>query len=125
MATTAFSPAAHPQLARPDLLVTSGYVGGAWIAGDRTLPVDNPATGAVLAQVADLGADHTEAAIAAAVAAQPDWARRTAKERASVLRRWFDLIIQHQHDLAVILTSEQGKPLAEALGEIGYAASFC
>jgi succinate-semialdehyde dehydrogenase / glutarate-semialdehyde dehydrogenase len=124
MAIVAVPPATLPVLARPDLFVTSGYVGGVWIASERTFPVDNPATGGVLAQVADLGANSAESAIGAAVVAQPDWARRTAKERASVLRRWFELILLHRHDLAVILTSEQGKPLAEALGEIAYAAAF-
>lgn len=108
------------------LLQTRGYSNGQWIAaaGGATFPVINPADGTVVAAVADLGAAETEAAIAAAAAAWPAWRRLSAKERASILRRWHDLILAHQEDLAQILTAEQGKPLGEARGEILYGASF-
>jgi succinate-semialdehyde dehydrogenase / glutarate-semialdehyde dehydrogenase len=102
------------------------YIDGAWAAADSgtTLPVHNPATGAQLGVIPNMGAAETRRAIQAASAAQPAWAARTAKERANLLRRWFDLIIANQDDLAVLMTAEQGKPLAEAKGEIAYAASF-
>ena len=101
------------------------YIDGKWVGeGKQSLPVENPATGDILAEVPSLGATETRAAIEAAQAAQKDWAARPAKERSAILRRWFDLQMQHQDDLAAILTAEQGKPLAEAKGEIAYAASF-
>ncbi len=84
----------------------------------------NPATGEVIARVPELGADEATAAVAAAKTAFKTWSRKLAKERSRILRRWFDLMIEHKEDLALILTSEQGKPLAEARGEIDYAASF-
>jgi succinate-semialdehyde dehydrogenase / glutarate-semialdehyde dehydrogenase len=86
--------------------------------------VSNPATQAQLGTIPNMGAAETRQAIAAAAAALPAWAARTAKERATILRRWFDLILSHQDDLATIMTAEQGKPLAESKGEIAYAASF-
>lgn len=110
-------------LARPDLLRDRCYIGGAWV-GEPTVEVDNPATGAVLGRVPDLGAREAEAAIAAAEAALPAWRGLLARERSRLLRRWFDAIVDAQEDLARILTAEQGKPLAEARGEIAYAASF-
>ena len=99
---------------------------GAWIDADSsvTFPVTNPATGEEIAQVADLGQAETTRAIDAAYAAQAPWAARTAKQRSAILRRWFDLIIENADDLACLLTAEQGKPLAEARGEIVYGASF-
>ncbi|MDQ2877743.1 MAG: NAD-dependent succinate-semialdehyde dehydrogenase [Pseudomonadota bacterium] len=105
------------------LLREQCYVGGAWI-GEGAIAVDDPATGDRLAMVPSLGAEETRAAIAAADAALPAWRAKTAGERSRILRRWFDLMMAAQDDLAMILTREQGKPLAEAKGEIAYAASF-
>ena len=112
------------ELRRPDLLRETAYVAGEWVTSDATIDVVNPATGDVVARVPSLGAAETRRAIDAAAEAMPAWAARTAKERAAVLRRWFDLIVANQDDLATIMTAEQGKPLAEAKGEIVYAASF-
>ncbi|MGJ8603048.1 MAG: NAD-dependent succinate-semialdehyde dehydrogenase [Marivita sp.] len=109
----------------PSLLETRAYVNGAWIDGDDgTFPVDNPARGDTIAQVADLSRAQVADAIAAAEVAQKDWAKWTGKERSQVLRKWFDLMMAHQDDLATILTAEQGKPLTEAKGEVAYGASF-
>jgi len=110
----------------PDLLATKAYVGGQWTAADSgaTFSVTNPARGDVIAEVADVGRAEATRAIAAAETAQKDWAARAAKERAGILRRWYELMIEHADDLATILTAEQGKPLAEAKGEILYGASF-
>jgi len=108
-----------------DLLREACLIDGTWIeAGGDGIAVDDPATGEIVGRVPKLGAAETEAAIAAADRAMPAWAARTAKDRAQVLRAWFDLIMAHQDVLARILTREQGKPLAEAKGEIAYAASF-
>ena len=108
------------------LLRTQAYVNGAWIDGfaRKTFPVTNPATGVELAQVADLGAEETRQAIAAAADAWLAWRAKTAKERAVILRRWFELIMANQEDLAVLMTAEQGKPLTESRGEVAYGASF-
>jgi succinate-semialdehyde dehydrogenase/glutarate-semialdehyde dehydrogenase len=102
------------------------YVDGTWIdaTGGATLPVDNPATREVLGTVPKLGVAETRSAIEAAHAAFPVWAARSAKDRAALLRRWHDLMLAHADDLAVLMTAEQGKPLAEARGEVLYAASF-
>ena len=109
----------------PGLLAEKAYVGGQWVDGDHgTFEVINPARGDVIANVADLSRAQVAHAIAGAEAAQKDWARWTGKERAGVLRRFFDLMMENQHDLGVILTAEQGKPLAEAKGEIAYGAAF-
>ena len=110
----------------PTLLRTDSYVNGAWTKaeGDKRFPVTNPANGAVIADVADLSAAEVTAAIDAAVPAQRTWAARTAKDRAMVLRKWYDLIMANADDLAIILTTEMGKPLAEARGEVAYGASF-
>ena len=108
----------------PSLLEPRAYVNGAWVEGDSTFDVTNPARGDVIAEVADLSRDDVAAAVDAAYAAQKDWATWTGKERAAVLRRWFDLMMENQHDLGVIMTAEQGKPLAEAKGEVAYGASF-
>jgi succinate-semialdehyde dehydrogenase/glutarate-semialdehyde dehydrogenase len=114
------------RLADPGLVREQNYLAGEWIDGDggRTVEVTNPATGAVLGTVPSVGAEETRRAIAAANAAWPAWRARTAKERAAILRRWFDLMLANQDDLAKIMTAEQGKPLAESKGEIAYAASF-
>ena len=109
------------------LLREANYIDGRWIdaaGGGPVIAVDNPATGAIIGHVPSLGAADTEAAIAAAERAMPAWAARTAKERALILRRWFDMILANQEELARLLTLEQGKPLAEARVEIAYGASF-
>ncbi|MGC6476401.1 MAG: NAD-dependent succinate-semialdehyde dehydrogenase [Parvibaculales bacterium] len=113
-------------LQAPDLLRQQAYINGNWCDADsdETLAVTNPATGAEIAHVPNMGVVETEKAIAAAQAAQPAWAALTGKERATILRRWHDLILAHHDDLALLMTSEQGKPLAEAQGEIAYAASY-
>ena len=112
------------QLNDPSLLRVDSYINGSWIAGRKTFAVTNPATGEVIAKVADLGAAEVTAAIDAAVPAQKQWAKRTAKDRAMVMRKWFDLVTANAEDLAVILTTEMGKPIAEAKGEVVYGASF-
>ncbi|OOY19216.1 succinate-semialdehyde dehydrogenase (NADP(+)) [Thioclava sp. DLFJ5-1] len=108
----------------PSLLETRAYVNGEWIEGAKRFAVQDPATGETVAEVADLDVDATRAAIEAAHAAKPDWAALTGKERAGYLRRFHDLMMENQDDLAAILTAEMGKPLAEAKGEIAYGASF-
>ena len=109
----------------PSLLETRAYIGGQWVEGDDgTFDVTNPARGDVIAEVANLSRAQVAGAIARAEAAQKDWATWTGKERAQVLRKWFDLMMENADDLATILTAEQGKPHAEAKGEIGYGASF-
>jgi succinate-semialdehyde dehydrogenase / glutarate-semialdehyde dehydrogenase len=110
----------------PTLLREATLVGDRWIDASASdgLPVTNPATGDVIGYVPNLGADETREAIKAAEAARHGWARRTAKERSQILLRWYDLMIENQDDLGIILTAEQGKPLAEAKGEIAYGASF-
>ncbi len=112
------------QLQDPTLLKTQALINGQWIDSAERFDVTDPATGAVLCQVPNLGASETEAAIAAANAAGPAWAKLTAKARANILMKWFHLLHQHADDLARIMTAEQGKPLAEAKGEVGYGASF-
>jgi succinate-semialdehyde dehydrogenase / glutarate-semialdehyde dehydrogenase len=112
------------QLNDPSLLKTDALIGGAWVAGANRFEVTDPATGARLVDVANLAAVDAEAAIAAANKAWPAWRAKTAKERAAVLMKWFALLHQHADDLARIMTAEQGKPLAEAKGEVGYGASF-
>ncbi|MDO9134657.1 NAD-dependent succinate-semialdehyde dehydrogenase [Hydrogenophaga sp.] len=108
----------------PTLLKTDGLVNGQWVAGSSRFDVLDPATGLKLADVANLGPKDAEAAIAAANAAWPAWKAKTAKERSIILRKWFDLLMANQEDLGRILTAEQGKPFAEAKGEIAYGASF-
>jgi len=114
------------KLQDPRLLKESGYIDGSWVGADggESLPVHNPATGAKLGAITNMGTTETRRAIAAAAAAMPAWSARTAKDRAIILRRWFDLMMANQEDLAVLMTAEQGKPLAESKGEIAYAASF-
>ncbi|TPE61779.1 NAD-dependent succinate-semialdehyde dehydrogenase [Sandaracinobacter neustonicus] len=112
-------------LARPELLRGANLIAGRWIEGDANgIAVTNPATGETLAHVPKLGRAEAAEAIAAAAQAMPAWAAQTAKARSIILRRWFDLIMTNQEDLAKIMTAEQGKPLAESRGEIAYAASF-
>lgn len=114
------------KLSDASLLKTDSYVNGEWVAAPdgKTFPIHNPATGEHIADVADHGADLIRDAIAKAEVAQKEWAARTAKDRAMLMRAWFNLIMENQEDLAQILTAEMGKPLAEARGEIGYGASF-
>jgi succinate-semialdehyde dehydrogenase/glutarate-semialdehyde dehydrogenase len=114
------------QLKDPKLFRELGYIDGAWTPADAagTLPVHNPATLRPLGVIPNMGGAETRRAIAAASAALPAWAARTAKERAGILRRWYDLMLANQDDLAMLMTAEQGKPLAESKGEIVYAASF-
>ncbi len=111
-------------LSDPTLLETRAYIGGTFAEGDGTFDVVNPARGDVIAKVADVSRAQVAGAIAQADVAQKEWAKWTGKERASVLRKWFDLMMANQEDLAIILTAEMGKPLAEARGEIAYGASF-
>jgi succinate-semialdehyde dehydrogenase/glutarate-semialdehyde dehydrogenase len=109
-----------------DLFRQRCYVGGEWVAANSgaTIAVDNPADETVLGTVPNCGREETRTAINVAAAAFADWRARTAKERATVLRRWFELITAHQDDLAVLMTLEQGKPLAESKGEVAYGAAF-
>jgi succinate-semialdehyde dehydrogenase/glutarate-semialdehyde dehydrogenase len=111
------------QLDRPELLCSQAYINGQWV-GSSTDPVSNPATGDRIASVPYLGAAEATDAVEKADAAFPAWAKMLAKERSNILRRWFELLIANKEDLAKIMTAEQGKPLAEARGEIEYAASF-
>ncbi len=114
------------QLTDKDLLQGQAYINGEWIDADSggTLPILNPATGETILEVAKCGTAETRRAIEAADAALPEWRAKPAKERAAILRRWFNLMMEAQEDLAVILTTEMGKPLAEARGEIAYGASY-
>ncbi|MBB1491495.1 MULTISPECIES: NAD-dependent succinate-semialdehyde dehydrogenase [unclassified Paracoccus (in: a-proteobacteria)] len=123
---TAHSTDLRTLLKDPSLLETRAFVAGEWVDADdgKTFEVKNPARGDVIAQVADLSRPEVARAIEAAHQAMKDWAARPAKERAQVLRRWFDLMMENQTDLGTILTAEQGKPLPEAKGEIAYGASF-
>ena len=105
------------------LIRSQCYVDGQW-TGEPTLPVTNKATGDVITRVPSLGEAETRAAIEAANRALPAWSKLLAKERSKIVRRWFDLMVEHADELALLLTNEQGKPLAEAKGEILYAAGF-
>ena len=113
-------------LSDPSLLETRGYLAGNWVSGDKNQSFDviNPARGDTVAQVANLSREQISAAIDSAYEAQKEWAKNTGKERATILRRWFDLMMENSEDLAKILTAEQGKPLSESKGEIAYGASF-
>jgi len=114
------------KLKDPKLLRELCFIDGVWLGADDggALDVKNPATAEKLGSIPNMGAAETRRAIAAAAAALPAWKARTAKERAVILRRWFDLLLEHQDDLATLMTAEQGKPLAESKTEIVYAASF-
>jgi succinate-semialdehyde dehydrogenase/glutarate-semialdehyde dehydrogenase len=113
-------------LKNTDLIRSQAYIDGKWIAASsgKTFEVTNPATNEVLAHVADCGVDETQLAIAAAERAFPAWREKTAGARAAILRRWNDLILDNADDLGLLMTLEQGKPLAEAKGEVKYGASF-
>jgi succinate-semialdehyde dehydrogenase/glutarate-semialdehyde dehydrogenase len=113
-------------LSDPSLLQHQAYINGEWVdaADGATMPVSNPATGEVIIEIAKAGTDETRRAIEAAEIAMQDWKIRPAKERALVLRRWFDLMMENQEDLAIIMTAEQGKVLAESRGEVAYGAAF-
>src|SRR5258706_5550655 len=106
------------------LLKTDALIGGEWTSARDRFAVNDPATGQKLADVANLGAAEAQKALAAANAAWPAWRNKTAKERAAILMKWYTLLHQHADDLARIMTAEQGKPLAEAKGEVSYGASF-
>jgi len=108
----------------PGLLKTNALIGGEWVAGRARFDVNDPATNLKLVDVANLGAAEAEAAVAAANQAWPAWRGKTAKERSAILMKWYQLLMAHADDLARIMTAEQGKPLAEAKGEVGYGASF-
>src|SRR5881296_4730037 len=114
------------QLKDPRLFREACYVNGQWVqaASGQSLNVDNPATGEIIGTVPKLSAAETRQAIEAANRAFPAWSKKTAKERAAIMRRWFDLMMANQDDLARLMTTEQGKPLAESKGEVAYAASF-
>ncbi|GAA4221413.1 succinate-semialdehyde dehydrogenase/glutarate-semialdehyde dehydrogenase [Sagittula marina] len=111
-------------LSDPSLVEPRAYVNGAFVESDKTFDVTNPARGDVIAQMTDLDRDDVARAVDAAYTAQKDWAKWTGKERAQVMRKWFDLMMENQEDLAIIMTAEQGKPLAESRGEIAYGAGF-
>jgi succinate-semialdehyde dehydrogenase/glutarate-semialdehyde dehydrogenase len=113
-----------PPLKDPALLRNQAWLNGAWIGGAAAFDVTNPADGVTIGNVPNLGAAETQAAIDAAAAAFPAWSAKTGKERAAVMRSWFDLLIAHADDLAALMTAEQGKPLPEAKGEVVYGASF-
>jgi succinate-semialdehyde dehydrogenase/glutarate-semialdehyde dehydrogenase len=118
--------AASLNLKDPTLFREACYINGAWVGAgsNETIDVTNPASGELLGTIPKMGADETRQAIEAANAAYPAWRAKTAKERASILRKWFDLMMENQEDLARMMTAEQGKPLKESMGEIVYAASF-
>jgi len=112
------------QLKDPSLLKTDALINGQWIKGPSRFDILDPATGLKLADVANLSSAHAQTAIDAANAAWPAWRSKTAKERSIILRKWFDLLMANQEDLGRIMTAEQGKPFAEAKGEVAYGASF-
>jgi succinate-semialdehyde dehydrogenase/glutarate-semialdehyde dehydrogenase len=113
-----------PKLNDPSLLRNQAYINGNWLGANASFDVTNPADSATIAAVPNMGADEAKLAIDAANAAFPAWAAKTAKERAVVMRKWFELMMMHAADLAALMTAEQGKPLAEAKGEVVYGASF-
>lgn len=106
------------------LIKLSSYIDGRWTVGEQRFDVVNPASQEVIAQVVDASLDDTQEAILAAKRALPEWSKRSANERAALMRKWFNLMMEHQEDLGRLLTLEQGKPLAEAKGEIAYGAAF-
>ena len=120
------APLASLKLKDPKLLRNQCYIDGQWVdaEGGKTLAVTNPATGELLGTVPNMGAAETRRAVEAANAAWPAWRSKTAKERSTILRKWAELMVANQEDLAIIMTAEQGKPLVESRGEIVYAASF-
>ena len=114
------------KLANKELIVSKGYINGIFTSGNsnKTFDVNDPSTGELLVKLPDMGISETKDAINAAHKAQKSWAAKTGKERSTILRNWFNLMMKNKDDLAKILTAEMGKPLAEALGEITYGASF-
>ena len=106
------------QLKKPELLQTGLYINGCWQQGTAYYPVTNPATGELIAEVAKAGEAETSDAIVGAQSAFKSWRKLTAKERSKAVRRWSELMLENQYDLATILTTEQGKPFAEAMGEV-------
>ena len=110
----------------PDLFRQQAYLAGRWVDADNgaQFDVNNPATGEIIARVPQMGVSETRRAIEAAKNAWPEWRRKSAKDRGAILRKWSDLMLANQDDLATIMTAEQGKPFAESKGEIAYAASF-
>lgn len=114
------------KLSDPNLFRQQCFINGSWVdaTSGKVSDITNPATGAVLGSVPNMGVEETRAAIEAANAAWPAWRAKTAKERGIILRKWCELMIANQDDLGILMTAEQGKPLAEAKGEVGYAASF-
>jgi len=112
------------QLTDPRLFHQKAYINGQWLNAQHTIEVTNPADNAVLGTVPNMGQVETHDAIAAANAAMPAWRNKLAKERAAIMRQWFNLIMENQQDLAILMTAEQGKPLAESQGEVAYGASF-
>ena len=114
------------QISDKSLLKTQAYVDGQWINADsgETFAILNPANGETIAEIAKCGTAETRRAIEAAEKAQISWRKKPSKERAAILRKWFNLMVEAQEDLAQILTAEQGKPLAEARGEVAYGASY-
>ena len=120
---SASPPSLHDRLKDPSLLRDRCYIDGAWV-GTPSRPVTNPVNGVELAKVPALSTAEATQAIEAAERAFPAWAKLTAKQRSNILRKWFDLIIANREDLALILTSEQGKPLAEALGEVDIGGAY-
>ena len=113
-------------LTNSSLLKKHGYVNGKWVGDDAKsrFDVTNAYSNEVISTLPDMGKKETDEAIDAANNAWPEWRSRTAKERAIILKKWFDLIMMNQEDLAILMTAEQGKPIAEARGEVGYGASF-
>jgi succinate-semialdehyde dehydrogenase/glutarate-semialdehyde dehydrogenase len=124
LTTTTMSNAPLQSLNDSSLFKIDALINGEWVAADTRFGVNDPATGAVLAEVANLGAEQGKSAISAAHKAWPAWRGKTAKERSAILMKWFALLHQHADDLARIMTAEQGKPLAESKGEVAYGASF-
>jgi len=114
------------KLSDSSLFHQQAYINGAWCDADggATLEVTNPADGSVIGTVPNMGAAETRRAIEAAEVAQKEWRQRTGKERAAILRKWYDLMLENQEDLAILMTTEQGKPIAESRGEVAYGASF-
>ena len=119
----ASTPSLHDRLKDSSLLRDRCYIDGAWV-GTPSRPVTNPVNGVELAKVPAMSTAEATQAVEAAERAFPVWAKLTAKQRSNILRKWFDLIIANREDLALILTSEQGKPLAEALGEVDIGGAF-
>ena len=113
-----------PKLNDSSLLHNQAYINGTWVGSDLSFDITNPANGATIITVPNMGAEEARQAIAAANAAFPAWAAKTGKERAAIMRKWFELMMMHAADLGALMTAEQGKPLAEAKGEVVYGASF-